>query len=146
MIALACGGRTWGSLNFVTVGMTAQAVAELRLERQLQREMVFLGLDKLHGRHRFKQLIHGGAAGADTCARDWAVDRGVWASVYPANWLLHGRSAGPRRNQYMLDHGKPGLVVAWPGGAGTADMVARAVAAAVAIVLVAGPDGSLPLL
>lgn len=35
-------------------------------------------------------------------------------------------AAGPIRNQQMLDDGKPDLVVAFPGGKGTADMVRRA--------------------
>ena len=35
----------------------------------------------------------------------------------------HGNAAGPIRNQRMLDHGKPDIVVAFPGGSGTADMV-----------------------
>lgn len=38
----------------------------------------------------------------------------------------YGKSAGPIRNQTMLDDGKPDLVLAFPGGRGTADMVAKA--------------------
>lgn len=37
------------------------------------------------------------------------------------------------RIQYDLDHGKPDLVVAFPGGSGTADMVRRAEAAGLTI-------------
>jgi hypothetical protein len=37
-----------------------------------------------------------------------------------------GRSGGPKRNQQMLEEGKPDLVLAFPGGRGTADMVRRA--------------------
>ena len=35
-------------------------------------------------------------------------------------------TAGHIRNQQMIDEGKPDLVVAFPGGAGTADMIRRA--------------------
>jgi acyl-CoA synthetase (NDP forming) len=45
---------------------------------------------------------------------------------FPANWKKHGKSAGPIRNQLMLDVGKPDLVIAFPGGSGTADMIRRA--------------------
>lgn len=71
-------------------------------------------------------LIHGGARGADTLAGKWAKANGVPVRVFPANWQEHGRGAGHIRNQQMLDEGKPDLVVAFPGGAGTANMIQRA--------------------
>jgi hypothetical protein len=43
-----------------------------------------------------------------------------------AEWESLGRKAGPIRNQRMLTEGKPALVVAFPGGKGTANMVAQA--------------------
>jgi hypothetical protein len=39
---------------------------------------------------------------------------------------MQGKAAGPIRNQRMIDEGKPDLVIAFPGGRGTADMVSRA--------------------
>ena len=42
---------------------------------------------------------------------------------FPAEWQRYGRSAGYRRNQRMLDERKPDLVVAFPGGRGTENMV-----------------------
>lgn len=71
-------------------------------------------------------VLEGGAEGADRIARHWAVEHGVTVVTYAADWQAHGRSAGPRRNQLMLDHGKPDMVLAFPGGAGTADMCRRA--------------------
>lgn len=71
-------------------------------------------------------IIHGGAKGADSLADQWAVTKGVEIEEYKADWIKHGRAAGPIRNQLMLDKGKPDLVIAFPGGAGTADMVRRA--------------------
>ncbi len=52
----------------------------------------------------------------------------------PAEWSKYGRRAGPIRNKQMLDVGKPHLVVAFPGGAGTANMVKQAKAAGVPII------------
>jgi hypothetical protein len=46
--------------------------------------------------------------------------------VYQADWKGLGRKAGPIRHQQMLDESQPALVVAFPGGRGTADMVCRA--------------------
>jgi hypothetical protein len=66
-------------------------------------------------------------------AGEWADVFGVPFRIFPANWKKHGRAAGPMRNQQMLDEGKPDLVIAFPGGSGTADMVRRAKAAGVPV-------------
>ena len=79
------------------------------------------------------QLIHGGANGADTMSGEWARTRNVPVKVYHADWRKHGNSAGPKRNQLMLIDGKPDLVVAFPGGKGTAHMVRIAKAAGVTV-------------
>lgn len=71
-------------------------------------------------------LVEGGAQGADRLAREWALHRKVPQRTFHADWKQHGKSAGPKRNQQMLDETKPDLVIAFPGGAGTADMVRRA--------------------
>lgn len=71
-------------------------------------------------------VIHGGAPGADTLANEWAGKNGAAVEEYPAEWEVHGKVAGPIRNQVMLDKSQPDLVVAFPGGNGTEDMVRRA--------------------
>lgn len=71
-------------------------------------------------------IIHGAARGADSLADRWAAERGVERYGFPARWDEHRRAAGWIRNQEMIDEGCPDLVVAFPGGNGTADMVRRA--------------------
>lgn len=72
-------------------------------------------------------LIHGACpTGADHLADEYAVVNWLDLKRFPADWTAHGKAAGPIRNQRMLDEGKPDLVVAFPGGRGTADMVRRA--------------------
>jgi hypothetical protein len=71
-------------------------------------------------------IIHGAAPGADTLAGQWAADKGIPVEAFPADWEKHGRAAGPIRNKQMLDDGKPDLVVAFPGGWGTANMCKQA--------------------
>lgn len=81
-------------------------------------------------------IIEGGAIGADFLSRVWAQtwpNNQVIYEEYPANWKLHGKAAGPIRNQQMLDEGKPDIVVAFPGGNGTADMVRRAKKAGIGV-------------
>jgi hypothetical protein len=70
-------------------------------------------------------VIHGDAPGADTLAATAAIQAGLTVEAWPADWRTHGRGAGPRRNQAMLDAGAD-AVWAFPGGRGTADMVRRA--------------------
>ena len=79
-------------------------------------------------------IVHGGAKGADLGAEKWAERHNVLRLIFPANWKERGRSAGPIRNQAMIDEGKPDMVIAFPGGRGTADMVRRATAAGLRIV------------
>ncbi len=83
-------------------------------------------MNGLNSRYGFTTLIHGGASGADTLAGMWAKEWGVSVWVHPADWAKHCNAAGPIRNQDMLERGKPDLVIAFPGGTGTADMVRRA--------------------
>lgn len=81
-----------------------------------------------------EKLIHGGARGADEGAADWGRSEGIKVTGYAANWRKHGKSAGPIRNQKMLDEGKPDIVIAFPGGKGTADMLRRAEAAGIPVI------------
>jgi len=74
----------------------------------------------------FKVLIQGGASGADWLARVWAEERGLEIVTFPADWKKHGPAAGPIRNQQMIEEGRPDIVIAFPGGRGTHDMMSRA--------------------
>lgn len=90
-------------------------------------------LDKAHSERPFSLVIHGDYKGADYRAKAWAIARGIQEARFPANWFRLGKKAGPIRNAAMLLHGKPDLVIAFPGGDGTADMVARAKRAGVPV-------------
>ncbi len=99
-------------------------------------ERAFAVLDDLHARRPIAIVIHGGARGADALADAWAMERGAISQAYPADWATHGKGAGPIRNAIMIAEGKPDLVVAFVGGKGTADMVAKAKRAGVQVVMV----------
>ena len=113
---LVCGGRDFANRFYL----------ELHLDAQL-------GLAECMGRRLPVRIVEGGASGADQMAREWAAARGVPCTTVEADWKMHGRGAGPIRNQKMLDM-KPDLVIAFPGGNGTADMVRRAEKAGVTVV------------
>lgn len=71
-------------------------------------------------------IIQGGAKGADFLARVWAKWMGIECVEFPADWKRYGPSAGHRRNSQMLHEGLPDLVVAFPGGRGTQNMINQA--------------------
>ena len=85
---------------------------------------------------RVQVLFHGAARGADQAIAA-ASDQLGWPQIAcPALWQQHGRSAGPIRNRQMLERalalltslpaGASLQVIAFPGGCGTASLVAQA--------------------
>jgi hypothetical protein len=104
MIVLVCGGRGYGGTK----------------EEQAH---IYSTLNGIHVDTPIEKIIEGGATGADTWAYEWAMDSSIQVKVYPANWNKYGKSAGHRRNAEMLKYEDVDLVVAFPGGAGTASMV-----------------------
>lgn len=91
-------------------------------------------LDRLHAKKPVTLVIHGCANGADTFAEQWSAQiDGCTSYGVPADWKKHGTRAGPVRNRLMLEYGKPDLVVAFEGGAGTRDMTSAATAAGVRV-------------
>lgn len=107
-------------------------------------------LDEIHRHFCIELLISGGAGkrmrrltdpnniksepdwvveyGADLLAEEWAKYHRVpyWIfRVKDNDWAEHGGAAGPMRNARMLAEGKPNYCLAFPGGAGTTDMITK---------------------
>lgn len=70
-------------------------------------------------------IIVGCADGADYRARQWARNARVSVSMHTADWRRHGKAAGPMRNKAMLSD-RPDMVLAFPGGIGTENMISQA--------------------
>lgn len=119
MRVLVCGGRDYGNRYRVTSV-----------------------LDHYHAQRPFAVVIEGGATGADALAAEWAKSRSVLVETYEAAWddlnahplVLRRRrdgtpynaAAGAIRNERMLAEGLPDVVIAFPGGSGTANMTKQA--------------------
>lgn len=88
-------------------------------------------LDAIDARKHITIIIHGAARGADTLAGRWATEHGRAVETYPADWKTHGKAAGHTRNRQMLVEGRPDCCVAFPGGRGTANMVAQALSSGI---------------
>ena len=140
MRVLVCGGRDFGERSKAPFGSfqfneDSRRIAAERdqLDRVLS-EQCSTGLEI---------IIHGAARGADRQVDMWARKRRQKVMSFPADWYPNGRSAGmdrsagPKRNQRMIDEGKPDLVVAFPGGKGTEDMKRRARNAGIKVIEIA---------
>lgn len=116
MRVLVCGGRNYGRTDLqglTPVDCLAQVCKAIFLVFTLDT----IGITK---------VIEGGALGADRAARVWAINRVVPFVTIKADWKRYGPAAGPIRNAQMLDEGRPDLVVAFPGGSGTKNMIKQA--------------------
>jgi hypothetical protein len=87
-----------------------------------------------YGPPEITEIVSGMARGVDSFAAEWATKFGFTLHKFPADWSKFGKAAGAIRNQQMLDEGKPDVVIAFPGGTGTADMVKRAKKANVEVI------------
>lgn len=87
------------------------------------RPRLFEVLHIVHRKFGISCIIQGGARGADRLAKVWADINHIEQIEFPADWKKHGRAAGPLRNGKMLETGKPDVVIAFPGGRGTQDML-----------------------
>lgn len=104
---LVCGSRDWENKDLIK-----QEILELQKQYEIE------------------VIIHGACRGADLMSGQVAKELGIPMQQYPANWSLHGKSAGPKRNQQMIDEGNPNFVLAFHDdideSKGTKDMVLRA--------------------
>ena len=83
---------------------------------------VYDTLTKLKKDNNIIHIINGGAEGADNASSGWAKDNSQPLTVFPAEWEIYGKPAGMIRNRSMLAM-NPDLVISFPGGKGTANMV-----------------------
>lgn len=99
------------------------------------RVLLFKSLDEIHTEYGFDTLIHGGAKGADSLSGEWAKTKDIKVLVFPADWKRYGKSAGMIRNKQMINE-LPNLVIAFPGGKGTANMVRIAEKSEIKVIII----------
>ncbi len=137
---LVCGGRDYDRYVHIYDTLT-----EIQDERGLFEVVIA-------GRHPGEE-----ANGADYWAESWSFMQRVPFYGIPARWhdlshpdavirkradgTAYDAKAGPRRNQRMIDEGRPDLVVSFPRangkwGPGTQDMMRRARAAGIEVIQV----------
>lgn len=145
MRPIICGGRTYATYrihmheNGVTNKTCPICIAdEIRVPKQLAHLRAIL--DAFLTLPGIEELAHGAARGADSEAQYWAIEHSVPHRSFPAQWMQYGRSAGYERNAQMLRQFDPTHIIAFPGGAGTANMVNIALAANITIIEIRDPE------
>jgi hypothetical protein len=145
MRIMITGGRSYGYLDPKKI----LEHPKRRAERKTFREALD-ALTLLPG--GVTEIIHGDETkGVDRRAKEWATGNRIKETPFPAAWgdletqpcvvkvgaggARYNALAGFARNQRMVDS-KPDLVVAFPGGKGTADAVARARAAGIEVMVI----------
>lgn len=140
MRILVCGGRDFADVNpGLTIGYIAKLIPDdsiLKLLESIKQYCFGVGyLQSLKTEFGADVVwISGMARGADKLPFGARHSLEEKIQEFPADWKTHGKAAGFIRNQQMLDEGKPDLVVAFPGGRGTADMISRAKKAGVKVI------------
>ncbi len=89
------------------------------------------------------EIVSGGARGIDASGEAFARYAGIPIKLFPAEWELYGKRAGPRRNRQMAGYADALIAAIKPGGSkGTDDMIRamRTLKKPVYTVLVVHPD------
>lgn len=140
---IVCGGRCYGE---VPQGTPLEDLDRAKALADRQRAHFTATMDRIHAERSIVHVAEGKANGADWLAYDWRCRNHIPGRRYQAEWARLGRAAGPDRNMRMLreELSEPPfypeaklVVIAFPGNAGTLDMVRRARAAGVEVIEVA---------
>lgn len=87
----------------------------------------------IHLRGCPNRVIAGGARGVDKLAFEWVTRLAIPSFEVYADWNTRDKAPATIRYQNMLER-RPQAVIAFPGGRGIADMVARARRAGVDVI------------
>jgi len=121
MRILVCGGRDFGNYK-----KYPQLSTEWKRKKS---ESAFIWRELTRYTQHLSEsliIISGCATGADENAQAWAKASGHGRMLFRAEWDKYGNAAGPIRNKQMMVNGKPEIVIAFPGGKGTKNMLSIA--------------------
>jgi hypothetical protein len=77
-------------------------------------------LSQLHALYDVMEVVSGGCTGVDQGGEEWAAYGGIPVKVMKADWVKHGKAAGPIRNREMAAYAD--ALAAFAGGSGTENM------------------------
>lgn len=103
MKVLVCGGRKYSNMS-----------------------RIFCTLNAIHAIRPILEVIEGGATGADSIAGNWAKMYGEKLTVVLPDYRKHDPKVAPLIRNSQMAELNPDLLIAFPGGSGTADMIKKA--------------------
>jgi hypothetical protein len=72
------------------------------------------------------EVVSGRAAGVDTMGEQWANERNIPCTRFPAKWDVYGKRAGIKRNEEMAAYADA-MIAIWDGvSRGTSHMILEA--------------------
>lgn len=83
---------------------------------------------RLHRDSHISELLIGNCRGVDAIVAEWAERTGIPVSYYNSDWLSYGADADDVRNQTLLAE-RPDIIVLFPGGKRTNDLLNKAIEA-----------------
>ena len=73
--------------------------------------------------HEITEVVSGTAEGVDRIGEQWAEEHCVAVQRFPADWKLHGKSAGYKRNEEMAEYADALLAIWDEESKGTKHMI-----------------------
>ncbi len=73
------------------------------------------------------EVVCGMARGVDTVGFNWARDNNITVKEFHADWVKHGRAAGPIRNKQMAEYAEALIAIMAPNSRGTKNMIETAI-------------------
>lgn len=116
MRLLVCGGRHFDDAALVEGGLTA-----------------------FHTASPISVVIHGGLPGIGMPLESWARRNAIHVIRYPANFTL-GKRGDSTRDEFMLADSRPDMLLVFPGGRRTAELLHEANRTQVPVMLAQGVE------
>ena len=99
-------------------------------------ELLTREVEKIIAGEPVVEIVSGGAKGADRLGEFFAIDHNLPIKRFPADWDLHGKSAGFKRNAEMADYADH-CICFWDGRSkGTGHMINLAKSKGLAVTVI----------
>lgn len=80
-------------------------------------------VDSFPAKDKITEVVCGEAWGVDSFGKYWAIKNNIPVKSFPANWNLHGKSAGYKRNIQMAEYADALIAVSVNESKGTEHMI-----------------------
>lgn len=86
--------------------------------------------------YHFDEIVSGGASGTDTLAEKLSTTYNITMKIFPAEWNIYGRAAGPTRNSQIVNYSDFMIAFVAKDSVGTLDSIRKAQQKRIPLVIV----------